>query len=131
METTRQQKYARLLQKELGDIFQADIKGLFQGAFITVTQVRITPDLAIARVYLSFLAAKDPKGLLDEIEDQKKAVRNELGKRIGKQVRIIPTLSFYLDDSAEYAAHIDKLMAGIEIPPADKDYNIPDDQDED
>lgn len=131
METTRQQKYARLLQKELGDIFQADIKGLFQGAFITVTQVRITPDLAIARVYLSFLAAKDPKGLLDEIEDQKKAVRNELGKRIGKQVRIIPTLSFYLDDSAEYAANIDKLMATIEIPPADKNYNIPDDQDED
>lgn len=124
MESKRQQKFARLIQKELGDMFQADVKGLFNGAFITVTTVRVSPDLSIAKVYLSFLNQKDKQGVLEDIEDKNKAIRSELAKRIGKQVRIIPVLQFYLDDTAEYASKIEGLFNNIDIPPADKDYNI-------
>ncbi|KOY87649.1 ribosome-binding factor A [bacterium 336/3] len=124
MESKRQQKFARLIQKELGDIFQADVKGLFNGAFITVTTVRVSPDLSIAKVYLSFLNQKDRQGVLEDIEDKNKAIRSELAKRIGKQVRIIPILQFYLDDTAEYASKIEGLFNNIDIPPSDKDYNI-------
>jgi ribosome-binding factor A len=124
METKRQQKFARLIQKELGDIFQADTKGLFAGAFITVTAVRVSPDLSIAKVYLSFLNSKDKQGLLADIEEKKKAVRSELARRIGKQVRIIPELQFYLDDTIEYASKIESIFSKIEIPPADKDYKM-------
>lgn len=124
METKRQQKFARLIQKELGDIFQADTKGLFAGAFITVTTVRVSPDLSIAKAYLSFLNSKDKQGLLGDIEDKKKAVRTELARRIGKQVRIIPELHFYLDDTAEYASKIENIFNKIEIPPDSKDYKM-------
>ncbi|MCU0439509.1 MAG: 30S ribosome-binding factor RbfA [Raineya sp.] len=124
MESKRQQKFARLIQKELGDMFQADVKGLFNGAFITVTTVRVSPDLSIAKIYLSFLNQKDKQGLLEDIEDKNKAIRSELAKRIGKQVRIIPALQFFLDDTAEYASKIEGLFNNIEIPPVDKDYNI-------
>lgn len=124
MESKRQQKFARLIQKELGDMFQADTKGLFNGAFITVTTVRVSADLSIAKVYLSFLNQKDKQGVLDDIEDKNKAIRSELAKRIGKQVRIIPILQFYLDDTAEYASKIEGLFNNIDIPPSDKDYNI-------
>ena len=124
MESKRQQKFARLIQKELGDMFQADVKGLFNGAFITVTTVRVSPDLSIAKIYLSFLNQKDKQGLLEDIEDKNKAIRSELAKRIGKQVRIIPSLQFFLDDTAEYASKIEGLFNNIEIPPVDKDYNI-------
>jgi len=124
MESKRQQKFARLIQKELGDMFQADTKGLFNGAFITVTTVRVSPDLSIAKVYLSFLNQKDKQGVLEDIEDKNKAIRSELAKRIGKQVRIIPVLQFYLDDTAEYASKIEGLFNNIDIPPVDKNYNI-------
>jgi ribosome-binding factor A len=124
METKRQQKFARLIQKELGDIFQADTKGLFAGAFITVTAVRASPDLSIAKVYLSFLNSKDKQGLLADIEEKNKVIRGELARRIGKQVRIIPELQFYLDDTAEYASKIENILNKIEIPPKTKDYKM-------
>lgn len=124
METKRQQKFARLIQKELGDMFQADTKGLFAGAFITVTAVRVSPDLSIAKVYLSFLNNKDKQGLLSDIEEKNKIIRSDLARRIGKQVRIIPELQFYLDDTAEYAAKIENIFSTIEIPPSDKDYKM-------
>jgi ribosome-binding factor A len=124
MESKRQQKFARLIQKELGDMFQADVKGLFNGAFITVTTVRVSPDLSIAKVYMSFLNSKDKQGLLEDIKEKNKIIRSDLAKRIGKQVRIIPELQFYLDDTAEYASKIESIFSNIEIPPASKDYNI-------
>lgn len=124
METKRQQKFARLIQKELGDFFQADIKGLFGGAFITVTTVRVSPDFSIAKVYLSFLNSKDRQGMLLDIEEKNKTIRTSLSQRIGKQVRIIPNLHFYLDDTAEYASKIENLFSNIDIPSAEKNYNI-------
>lgn len=113
--TTRQLKVSKLLQRELGDIFQKDIKSLFGKAFITVTQVRISPDLAIAKVYLSFMQV-DPSEALEMIEIKKKDVRRMLAARIGRRMRIVPELLFFLDDSAAYASHIDQILSGLNIP---------------
>ncbi|WP_338876639.1 30S ribosome-binding factor RbfA [Spirosoma sp. SC4-14] len=118
MESKRQQKVARQLQKDLSEIFQRDVPHLFNGAFITVTNVRISPDLSVARVYLSFLAAKNKEMLLETIQEKGKVIRQHLGDRVRHQLRIVPELSFFLDDTAEYADKMDKLFAGLDIPPA-------------
>jgi len=118
MESKRQQKVARLLQKDLSEIFQRDARHLFGGAFITVTTVRVTPDLSVARVYLSFLATKNKSLLLDAIREKGRTIRQQLADRIRHQLRIIPELNFLLDDTAEYAAKMDALFANLEIPPA-------------
>ncbi|MVM32609.1 30S ribosome-binding factor RbfA [Spirosoma sp. HMF4905] len=118
MESKRQQKVARQLQRDLSEIFQRDVPHLFNGAFITVTSVRVSPDLSVARVYLSFLATKNRQLLLETIQEKGKVLRQHLGERVRHQLRIVPELSFYLDDTAEYADKMDKLFAGLEIPPA-------------
>ena len=118
MESKRQQKVARQLQKDLSEIFQREVPHLFNGAFITVTSVRISPDLSVARVYLSFLATKNKEILLDTIREKGKVLRQRLGDRVRHQLRIVPELSFYLDDTAEYADKMDKLFSGLDIPPA-------------
>ncbi|MGD1842823.1 MAG: 30S ribosome-binding factor RbfA [Thermonemataceae bacterium] len=130
METKRQKQVARLVQKELGYIFQADTKGHFNGSFITVTSLKITPDLSIARVYLSFINSKNKQALLEDIRNKGKLIRHHLALRMGKQLRIIPELQFHLDDSADYAEKMDDLFSKIEIPPADKDYKIDSDDKE-
>ena len=121
METTRQQKYGKLIQKELGDIFLHDTKGLFGNAFITVTTVRMSPDLGIAKVYLSFMLVEDKKAMLDSIVVQTKAIRKILGNRISKQARIIPALMFYIDDTVDYANKMNEIFAKIVIPEEKKD----------
>ncbi len=123
MESKRQQKVARQLQKDLSEIFQREVPHLFNGtanpgAFITVTSVRVSPDLSVARVYLSFLATKNKEILLDSIQEKGKVIRQHLGDRVRHQLRIVPELSFFLDDTAEYADKMDKLFAGLDIPPA-------------
>jgi ribosome-binding factor A len=84
-----------------------------------VTEVKISPDLSVARCYLSFLLIDDREAVMDELEIRNKAIRNALANRIRKQVRIIPNLVFFLDDTAEYAAKIEALFEGLVIPPAD------------
>jgi ribosome-binding factor A len=118
MESKRQQKFARLIQKDLSEIFQRDAKSMFNGAFITVTEVKVSPDLSIAKVYLSFLLAKNKNTLIDDIKEKGKAIRQMLAAKIKNQARIIPELHFYLDESLEYAAKIDNLLSNIHIPPA-------------
>ncbi|MDF2156274.1 30S ribosome-binding factor RbfA [Algoriphagus sp. CAU 1675] len=117
MESKRQQKHAKLLQKELGDIFQKEAKHLVGRAMVTITRVMVSPDLGFAKVYLSFLLA-DPQTIYQLINDHKKEIRHHLAKRIGKSVRIIPELAFFPDDSASYAQHMDKVISDLEIPPA-------------
>lgn len=117
MESKRQQQVARLIQKDLGEIFQQDAKHLFNKAFITVTSVKVSPDLGIARIYLSFLLEKNPADLLETIQEQTKSIRQLLANRIRNQVRIIPELSFFLDDSFEQAARIEELLSKLDIPP--------------
>jgi len=118
MDSKRQQKFARLIQKDLGEIFQKESKNLFEGAFITVTEVKVTPDLGIARAYLSFMLTNDREGILKLINENNKAIRSTLAQKIRHQVRVIPELQFFIDDSADYAAKIDELFSNITIPPA-------------
>lgn len=110
METKRQLKVGRLLQKELGVIFNEMERDLFMGNMITVTKVNVAPDLSIARVYLSLFGKTEKKLLLDEIKKKNKEIRLKLGNKIAKVVRIIPELVFYLDDSLDYIENIEKLL---------------------
>ena len=117
MESKRQQKFARLIQKDLSEIFQRDAKSLFGGAFITVTDVKVSTDLGLAKVYVSFMLAKDKTAVLDTIKDNTKSIRQMLATKIRNQVRVIPELSFYLDDTIEHASKMDALIANLQIPP--------------
>jgi len=110
METTRQLKIARLVQKDLGMIFQQQSHILFGGAMITVTKVHITRDLAIAKIYLSLFATRSKPELMESIRLHSKEIRRELGSRVHKQLRIIPELHFYLDDSLDYIDNIEHLL---------------------
>ena len=130
MESKRQQKVARQLQKDLSEIFQRDVPHLFGGAFITVTTVRVSPDLSIARIYLSFLATKNKQLLLDSIIENSRVIRQHLGERVRHQLRIVPDIQFFMDDTAEYAEKMDTLFAGIDIPPAPDDSAPDEDDDE-
>ena len=98
------------MQKEIGEIFQSDFRHSFPGALITVTKVNVTKDLSIARFYLSLFAISDKKALLEDIRKHTSELRYKLGLRIGKQVRIIPQLEFYEDDSLDYIENIDRLL---------------------
>lgn len=121
MESKRQQKFSRLIQKELADIFQREVPHLFGGAYISVSVVRVSPDLGVAKVYLSVMMAQNNESVLQEVRINAKTIRHQLAQRIKNQVRIIPELIFYLDDTAEYAAKIDKLFENLDIPPAGED----------
>jgi ribosome-binding factor A len=110
METTRQLKSARLIQKEMAEIFLTQSRGLFGNVMITVTLVRVSPDLGVAKIYVSLFPVKDKDALLDKIKEKIPELRRNLGNRIAKQVRVIPELIFYLDDSIDYAEHINKLL---------------------
>lgn len=109
MASTKQNKVARLLQKELGDIFQKKSK-LFDNKMITVTVVRISPDLLIAKVYLSMYPSRDNQNTLAQVKEHGSELRYELGNRIRNQVRKIPELNFFIDDSLDYIENIDRLL---------------------
>jgi ribosome-binding factor A len=109
METTRQNKIARLLQKELGDIFLLQTKAM-PGTLISVSVVRISSDLSIARVYLSIFPSEKSKELVRNINDNMKSIRYELGQRVRYQLRITPELKFFVDDSLDYMDKIDALL---------------------
>lgn len=109
METTRQNKIARLLQKELGEIFLLQTKSM-PGTLVSVSVVRISPDMSIARVYLSIFPSERSEELVKNINDNMKAIRYELGTRVRYQLRIIPELKFFVDDSLDYIEKIDSLL---------------------
>ena len=109
METTRQQKIARLIQKELSDIFQRQTQGT-HGVLVSVSAVRISPDLSIARGYLSIFPSERAEEILNNINANTRQVRYELGQRVRHQLRIIPELKFFVDDSLDYAERIDELL---------------------
>lgn len=121
METKRQQKYSKLIQKELGEIFQREGKPLVGKAMVTVVRVLMSPDLGVAKVNVSFLLA-DNQALFERINENKSQLRKFLGNRIGKSVRVIPELVFYLDESAAYAQHMDEVISKLDIPePSDEE----------
>ena len=114
----RQQKFAKLIQKELGDIFQRDKRNILGKAFISVVDVQISPDLSFAKVYLSMMLVDDKKQVLDQINIRKSEIRKALGNSIAKQVRHIPELAFFIDEVEEKAMRLDQLIDSLVIPPA-------------
>ncbi|HNV81324.1 MAG: 30S ribosome-binding factor RbfA [Tenuifilaceae bacterium] len=110
MEGTRLTKVARQIQKDLGEIFQRQSKSLFQGRMITVTTVRVSPDLSVARVYLSIFPTEKKEEVFELIKQSTKTIRHELAQRIRNQMRIVPELAFFIDDSLDYIENIDRLL---------------------
>ena len=109
METTRQNKIARLIQKELSLIFQQQTRQM-PGVLVTVSAVRISPDLSVSRVYLSVFPSEKAEEIVKNVNDNQKSNRFELGTKVGKQLRIIPELKFFVDDSLDYIDNIDRLL---------------------
>ena len=112
METTRQNKIARLIQKELSEIFMLQTK-IMKGVLVTVSVCRISPDMSICRVYLSVFPSARAEEIIKNINENAKAIRFELGTRVRHQLRIIPELKFFLDDSLEYIENIDHLLNNV------------------
>ncbi len=109
MEETRQNRIARLLQKELATIIQGQTR-MMHGVLVSVTRVRVSPDLSICTAYLSIFPSEKSEELIENINTNEKQIRFELGRRVRNQLRIIPELRFYLDDSLDYIDHIDELL---------------------
>jgi ribosome-binding factor A len=115
--TMRQQKFAKLILKEISDIFQRDKRGILDQAFISVADVRVSADLSVAKIYISMMLEKDKQAVLDKLNTHKKEIRKALGDRIRNQARIVPELIFILDEVEENAARLEKLMKSLNIPP--------------
>ena len=110
MDSIRQNKVNSLLQEELAAVFQTEGRRLLPGSLITVSAVRVSPDLGVAKAYLSLFPVKDKQAALDRIRDEAHHLRGLLGRRIGRQMRVVPELLFYVDDSLDRAEEIDTLL---------------------
>ena len=110
MESTRQKKVSRLIQKELSVIFQQNTQEILGNIMVSLTIVRISPDLADANIFLSIFPVDDPQVALKVIRSNTVMIRKKLGESVRNQLRIVPTLQFHLDDSAAYAEEIDRLL---------------------
>ena len=112
-EGKRQKQVAIEIAKELNDIFLKMGLTMFEGGMISISSVKITPDLFEARVYLSFFQVKDPEAVLEKFKERNSEIRGELGKRMRHQLRSIPQLNFYMDDTLDYVFKIEKLLEDI------------------
>lgn len=110
MYTIRQNKVSRLIQKELADIFQHESRDHFNGKLISVTVVRISKDLSVAKIYLSIFPTEGTNEVLGLIKQLSPQIRGMLGRKVGKQLRIVPELDFFIDDSLDYIEKIDKAL---------------------
>mgnify|MGYP002316362134 CR=1 FL=1 len=106
----RQQKIARQIQRDMADIFSKEAASFLQGAMVTVTAVRISPDFGYAKVYVSIFPFDRSAATMKEIEHQNWFIRRALGQRIRNQVKNVPELQFFLDDSLEYIEHIEQAL---------------------
>ena len=109
MEATRMQKIARLIQKELSEIFRAETAKM-HGVLVSVSNVRVSPDLSVARVHLSVFPSEQGKEIIDNVNRNEKTIRYALAQRVRYQLRKTPELTFYIDDSLDYIEHIDELL---------------------
>ena len=110
MDTLRQNKMNSLLQQEMAHVFLKEGRALMPGGLITVTAVRVSPDMGVAKVYLSLFPSKNAAATLEHVKERMHHLRGELGKRAGRQLRVIPELLFYVDDSLDRAEEIDRLL---------------------
>ncbi|MGB5553830.1 MAG: 30S ribosome-binding factor RbfA [Flavobacteriaceae bacterium] len=122
METQRQKKIAGVIQKDIVDILQrAAIDGGLRSTLISVTRVSVTTDLSIAKVYLSIFPGKDAKELMTGIQSNQPLIKHELSQRTKHQLRRVPELLFFLDDSLDYIENIEKSLKGEENPIENRD----------
>jgi ribosome-binding factor A len=119
-ESKRQQKVSRQLQKDLSAILKKRIADNLRDALVTITRVQISPDLSVAKVYISTFSVQNDQDVMALIDDQKSEIRGALGRQIGKQVRIIPELIFVEDNGAQHASDIDDLLSNLHIPPPEE-----------
>ncbi len=110
MESTRQKKVARLIQKEVADIFLRKGNEYAPGKLISITKVRVSPDLSFAKIYLSIFPSANHNDILKAVQDHSHKIRFDLGHKVRSQLRIVPDIAFYLDDSLDYIEKIDKLL---------------------
>ncbi len=110
MESNRQQKIARLLQRELSELLRKEGFAYAPGCMLTVSKVSVSPDLGLAKVYLSIFPSTSAKEDLEKIAGNAKTIRYNLGKIVGKQLRVVPELTFFLDDTLDYLENIDQLL---------------------
>lgn len=115
--TIRQQKYGKLLLRELSEIFQQDKKGILGNLFVSIAEVRVSPDLSVAKVYISMMLESDKKKALERLNNHKSEIRKALGIRIRNQARIVPELIFLVDEVEENAMKMDALIKSLNIPP--------------
>lgn len=108
--STRQLKVAREIQKDLAEIIRGKGMAVFEGAMVTVSEVRVSPDLSLAKTYVSIFPSAKAEEVMKLLNDNVKALRGELGHQVAKQLRIVPEIVFYLDTSLDYAEHIDELL---------------------
>ena len=113
MESKRQQKFAGVIQEDLAAIFQREGMNYLPNTLVTITKVRVTPDLAIARIFLSFFNNGNMAQALHIIKSHASEIRYKLGARIKDQVRIVPQLEFFVDDTSEYVERMDKIFDKI------------------
>ena len=110
IQTTRQQKIARQIQRDIAEILQRDGAAIAAGSMITVTTVRVSPDFGYAKIYFSIFPFNKSEQVMQSLNDNNWFLRRELGKRIRNQLKVVPELQFFLDDSLEYIENIDSLL---------------------
>ena len=108
--STRQLKVGREIQKDLAEIIRSKGMAVFGGAMVTVSEVRMSPDLSLAKTYVSIFPSAKAEEVMGILKENVKAYRGELGHKVAKQLRIVPEITFYLDSSIDYAEHIEELL---------------------
>ena len=108
--STRQLKVAREVQRDLSEIIRSRGLAAFGGAMVTVSEVRISPDLSIAKVFVSIFPSDRAPQVMKMLEDEKRTLRGELGRKVASQLRIVPEIDFLLDTTLDYAEHIEELL---------------------
>ena len=111
METTRQQKISRQIQRDIADIFQKEAAALVRGSMVTVTTVRVSPDFGYVKIYVSVFPFDKGATILEALKSNNWMIRRALGQRIRFQLKVVPELEFFIDDSLEYIENIDNLLS--------------------
>ncbi len=110
MESTRQKKVSRLIQKEMAEIFLRKGAGIAPGKMISITKVRISPDLSFAKIYVSIFPSSNQDEIMKSIQERSSKLRFEMGNKVRTQLRIVPEITFFIDDSLDYIENIDRLL---------------------
>ena len=110
IESTRQLKVGKELQKHMAEIIRSKGMAAFCGALVSVSGVKVSPDLSVAKIYISVFPSEKAEAVMAALEENTRALRGELGAKVGKQLRIVPEIVFYLDSSLDYVEHIEELL---------------------